>query len=846
MTPLLLGTSLWSWAIAGGDSAGGNGLRHRFTSRLIDGFDQWWQPPAAVAAAVGIAAVVIWMYRRDAGELSRPLRGLLTLLRLAAVAAILVACLDVERVAEHEIEFPSRVAVLVDSSGSMSLADAASGGSERGGSEPADPAAVPPAAATRSEQALGILDAGGLLEALRRRHEVSIWRFDADAEPLATLPRSQAAATEPAADWRAALVPQGSETRIGEAVARLFDREPAGTLAGVILLSDGGHNAGLDPLAAAAALGRAGVALEPIGLGSDVLPANVRVADVLAPARVFPGDGFAVTAYLQAQGLAGRAVPVELWEQPLAEGAPAADPAADPSVAAVAGGRLIDTRDVVLADDGELAAVRFDVAGLRPPGSRQVVVRVRPPAEDRSPRDDTGSAAVEVVDRVTQVLLMAGGPGREYQFMRNLLHRDPSFQVDVLLGTAAPGVSQDARRILDGFPPADAALAAYDAVVAIDYDWRSLDPAAISRLERWVARESGGLVLIAGGVHMDAWLGDTATRPLRGLFPVELRRPGQLSTGTAGEEEPMPLEFTRDGLEAEFLWLAAGREASRTVWADFPGVFSCHPAGDAKPGATVYARVARPGAAAGEPRRIYLAGQFYAAGSVLYVGSAELWRLRSVQADAYDRLVPQLVRHVSQGRLAQGSRRARLLVDRDRYPVGAAVQVRLVIADEGLFAAAASRPPVCRGIGPDGELVTIPLAAEPDRPGTLAGSFVAGREGPWRIEVDAAAGLAGEPLVRRLQVQLPDRELARPRLDRGLLEQLAKATGGTARFPAPGQWSAADTEAVVAALPDRSRREYESAAADLDFKRQLNTALLAAGCGCLCLEWIIRRLARLA
>jgi len=832
-----LGFSLWGWALGGGDPVVADGLRHRFTSRLIESFDQWWQPPAAVAAAVGIATLVVWIYRRDAGDLSRPLRGLLTILRLAAVAAILVACLDVERIDEHEIEFPSRVAVLIDTSASMSLADAPTGGSG-----PADPAAPPPTAATRSDQALGILDEGELLDALRRRHEVSIWRFDADAEPLATLPRAEAGVAEPAADWRVALVPQGSETRLGDAVVRLFDREPAGTLAGVVLLSDGGHNAGLDPLAAVATLERAGVRLEPIGLGSDILPANVRVADVLAPARVFPGDGFAVTAYLQAQGLAGRTVPVELWEQPTADGAPAADPAGPP----LAGGRLIDTRDAVLADDGELAAVRFDVAGLRAPGSRLLVVRVRPPAEDRTPRDDAASAAVEVVDRVTQVLLMAGGPGREYQFMRNLLHRDPSFQVDVLLGTAAPGVSQDARRILDAFPPADAALAAYDAVVAIDYDWRSLDPAAIARLERWVARESGGLVLIAGGVHMDAWLGDTATRPLRGLFPLELRRPGQLPTGTTGEEEPMPLEFTRDGLEAEFLWLAAGREASRSVWADFPGVFSCHPAGDAKPGATVYARVARPGAAASEPRRIYVAGQFYAAGSVLYVGSAELWRLRGVQADAYERLVPQLVRHVSQGRLAQGSRRARLLVDRDRYSVGATVQVRLVIADEGLFAAAASRPPVCRGIGPDGELVSIALAAEPDRPGALQGSFMAAREGAWRVEVDAAAGLAGEPLVRRLQVQLPDRELARPRLDRGLLEQLAAATGGTARFPARGQWSAADTQAIVEALPDRSRREYETGGVDLDFKRRLNTALLAAGCGCLCLEWIIRRLARLA
>jgi hypothetical protein len=60
---------------------------------------------------------------------------------------------------------------------------------------------------------------------------------------------------------------------------------------------------------------------------------------------------------------------------------------------------------------------------------------------------------------------------------------------------------------------------------------------------------------------------------------------------------------------------------------------------------------------------------------------------------------------------------------------------------------------------------------------------------------------------------------------------------------------AATAEAVTtlaAALPDRSRREYETGAADTGFKQRLNAALLAVGCGCLCIEWILRRLARLA
>lgn len=781
-------------------------VQHRLSSRLLDGFDDWWQMPATVLAAAAVAAYVVWMVRRDAVDLSRPLVALLAVLRLGALAAVAVAILDVERIAEHEIALPSRVAVLVDSSASMSLAD---------GTDPA---------ATRAAQAADVLESD-LLAAVLPRHEVSVWRFDADAAAVLRLSSTAAgsAAATAEADWRAQLAPGGAETRLGEAISEVVAGGAAGTLAGVIVLSDGGQNAGLDPRSAAAAAARAGVAVHAIGVGSDVLPANVRVADLVAPARVFPGDRFAVSAFLQPQGLAGERVRVELVERP------AAAALGDESAA-----RVIDGVEALLGGDGDLVPVRFDVAGLPTPGRRLLAVRVVPPAADRSPADDAQGVDVEVVDRVTQVLLMAGGPGREYQFMRNVLERDKSFAVDVLLGTAAAGISQDARRILDGFPAADEALGGYDSIVAIDYDWRLLEPAAQARLERWVAGESGGLVLAAGGVFMDAWLGDPRTATIRGLYPLELRRRGE-PAGAGGGAEPRRLALTRDGSEAEFLRLAGTAAASAAVWQEFPGVYACYPAVGVKPGATVYVRLA-PGPAGEGPA--YLVGQFYGSGSVLAVGSGEFWRLRSLGDDVYERLVAQLVRHVAQGRLMRGSRRGRLIVEQDRVAVGGTVRIRVVTPGTG-------QRPACRAVAPDGSHVVVPLVDEPARPGTLAGGFVATREGGWLVEVEPVAA-GDERLSRRIQVQLPDRELARPRLDRGVLSQLATATGGSVRCLADGGFTRAAAEAIAAALPDRSRREYETGAADVAFKRRLNAALLAVGAGCLCLEWVVRRFARLA
>jgi hypothetical protein len=853
--------------------------RQRLTSGRLEGFTEWWQGPLTLLVVLGVGAAVVWLYRRDSAELSPRLAAGLALLRVAAMLCLLAAWLDFERRTEHELIFPSRVAVLIDSSGSMALpeaatalggngavpAAAASGGDA--GPLPADESAAQAPPASRLARAMKLLEADGLLEALGKTHEVSLWRFDAGAEPLAVVPHRDRLrkdeASQPAAAgasgeqettggddafggagsggaaWQQLVTPSGYETRLGEALLQVADREPLDVLAGVIVLTDGATNAGVDPRVAAAELGEARVPVLPLGIGSEQLPANIRVADVTAPSRVFPDDRFAVTASLQQQGFEGATVRCELLE-------------IETDAETFQGGRVIDAIDVRLAEEGDLAAVRFDVPGLTTPGRRSLAVRVTPqaaPLRDDNARDNAQVVEVEVIDRVTQVLLMADGPTREYQFMRNVLKRDESFAVDVLLSTAREGSSQDARAILPVFPQTPDELDRYDVIVAFDYDWRNLDAIELSRLERWVEQESGGLVLVAGPVSMEGWLSAAKTEVIRKLSPVELRsQPRLLLESPASREDPMALEFTTDGLDAEFLWLGDSRLASQRVWEEFPGVYACYDAGDAKPGGTVYARTRRSvaGTVAEDQNPIFLAGQFYGSGTVFALGSGELWRLRAVDIAAFERLTTQMVRHVSQGRLLRGSRQIQLLVDRDRYALGATVDLRVVLRE----GADADRQPRCETVNPAGERQEVTLSADPVRPGELRGSFVVPSEGSWRIQASfpgpAADAEPAAAVSRRIVVRLPDRELKSPKLDRGSLEQVAGVTGGRARFPSLEAWTRADTEAVVSSLQDRSRHEFQSGAIDTAFKQSLHFGLLFAGIGLLCTEWVLRRFARLA
>src|SRR5690606_25680977 len=154
------------------------------------------------------------------------------------------------------------------------------------------------------------------------------------------------------------------------------------------------------------------------------------------------------------------------------------------------------------------------------------------------------------------VLLFAGGPAREYVFLRNLLHRDKDVEVDVLLQSAQPGVSQDASRILDEFPTTREEMFAYDCLVAIDPDWQQLSAEQLDLVQRWVGDQAGGLIVIPGPIHTDAWVQSAAMGKVRTLYPVEFhKRFSLLEDSRYGSREPWPIEFTREGLEAEFLWL---------------------------------------------------------------------------------------------------------------------------------------------------------------------------------------------------------------------------------------------------------------------------------------------------
>ncbi len=908
----------------------------------LQAMSQWWHWLVLAAVCAAVLTWVIGVYRKDSVELSRGLRWALIALRVLALAGVLFYFFNLEKRTERQLVKNSRVLLLVDTSQSMGLPDS--------------PSPSGPEGKTRIRQVVETLASGELLEQLRQRHDVVVYRFDQTSRPAEvasfakrdsaeagtvvvsaadayrqslresrwaavcaglvlfggvffvltyaivvrrsrdpergswTLPAGvfalilglvvlavanlrnpavdflavigwretadagrasvQGTTDRPAADearqpkeidWQTELAARGLQTRLGDAVRYLVTKERGGPIAGLVVFTDGRRNEGIEHTAAASLARLAEVAIYPVGLGSDRRPTNVRVVDLEAPERVYPGDRFTLTGYLQASGMPGRSVEVRLTS------APTGVPDREKS-------ETIEQDDrVELGGEGEIVTVKFEVTPNEA-GRRTYQLAVKSPAGDGNPRDDSKTANVEIVERKTRVLLIAGGPSREYQFLRNMLYRDKDTASDVWLQTGVPGISQESNELLFNFPETADELFEYDCIVAFDPDWARLDLLQIKNLEQWVADKAGGLVVIAGPIHTPQWAnvrqGDSRLDTIRALYPVVFYSSGlaTLGVGRFGGEEPWPLQFTREGLEAEFLWLEDTAVTSEAAWATFDGVFGYYAVKDPKPAARVYAKFSDPNTAIDTQLPIYLASHFYGAGRVFFQASGEMWRLRTVDEAYFERYYTKLIRWVAQGRLLQDSRHGTLLVDKDRCLLGETVGVQARLTD-AQGQPQSSGEVVATLIQPDGGRVKLTLKTVEGgaREGMFAGQFTAVQEGDYRVELRPPSGELDELLVREIRVLAEELETKQPERNDPLLLDMAQTTGGAyyvGMDAATGRIRGQPP--LVNVLQPQDQVTYLPGLPDPDFERRLMGWLMALICGALCLEWLLRRLSRLA
>lgn len=839
----------------------------RYEFARLAGFENWQYAVLGLVCLV-VIGFVIWMYRRDSVELKPGVGVLMMFLRLAAFAGLLLHFLDLQKRSDV-IKTDNSVAVLaIDTSASMLRNDTNDVG-------------LVPTGPARIQTVIDALKNKDLIEKLRQTHDVVLYHFDSEASRIGGVKKlgtddPQAAENDPAEpqpaptkqepgastaapaspalpadpklwNWEQLLAAGGAESRYGQTLRQLIYEERSKPLSGVLMIGDFAHNSGLAPEEGVKAANEVGLPIHTAAIGSTKTPVNAAIADFRAPPRVYPDDKFQINALIQGSGINGRNVDVKLYVK---ETDPALKDDGKP-------GDLVVSETVLLRKN-EDAVFAYESPGIKTAGRQTYTLVLEGLPDDSNPADNKSQVDVEIVERKNRVLLFAGGATREYQFLRNQLRRDKYTVVDVILQNAREGISQDANQILDDFPRTFQELTGtknamgedeggYDVIVAFDPDWRKLDEEQLTALDRWLARESGGLVVVAGPVFMDAWLendGDNIKK-IRSFYPVEFdRRLLAIDNSKFVNEIPWPMEFTPEGQAADFLWLGSTADESSRAWSDFPGVYGFYQVSKAKPGAIVYNYFSNPDAAiSGKP--IYFAEQFYGSGRVFYMGSGEMWRLNEEGLGYFEQFYTKLLRHVSQGRLLRGSRLGTLLLDRDRYIQGTTIPVRAQL--QNLRQEPLETDKVELGISlPDGGLAkSVELKPDPSRRGFYQGQFNAAQVGTYQLQLTHPEG--SDVIMKRIQVSTPQLEVDNPQRDDTLAKHIAISTKGQPFIGMDEVVVAFNDDAVLAKMfPDQKKTKLEATSNDREFQEEWSKWLMLGIVGFLCAEWILRRLCRLA
>ncbi|MFP6764153.1 MAG: hypothetical protein VB858_11055, partial [Planctomycetaceae bacterium] len=733
------------------------------TFRAIE-YDLPQTPTMWLVSIIGLVlftGIILYTYLRDTAQLHPVWKVWLLLLRLASIAGIIIIAINPQERTQKLAFRPSQVAVLIDRSLSMQFPEQQPAGTQVTGDSSASGTNNSQNDRTRAEAVEQLFASSELIETLQKNHTVSVYSFESKLNGPHAIFRSQdprvaeiATAvnsgedgdSEPSpssTDWAEIARPAGLETRLGESLTDLIRQISDRSLSGIVVVSDGGSNAGVDPESAVELARNARTRLITIGTGSTEQPINLQVASLQAPSDVHIGDPFEIAAFVQGQGMAGRRAVVELLSKPEnIDGAPG----------------QVASREITLGEDGVPVKVPFE-QDPEQAGNYEYFIRIRPTTNitELSEDDNERRKSINVVDRKTRLLMMAGGPMRDYRFVRNMLYRHSAVQADVWLQTAelSGAVSQESNELLVNFPDSKEKLYEYDVILAFDPDWELLNEEQVELLTEWVFSQAGGMILVAGDVHMPDTASASKLEKLRELIPVV---PNSFTIDLGPDRamsQPYSFEFTREGREAGFLQLSDDPVESTDIWREFTGVYSCYPTSGAKSGATVYAHFSDPLQTTSYGQPILLASQYYGAGRVLYLGSPEIWRIRSIDEEYYERFWTKAIREVGQARLKRGTNRGTVILERNQYVLGQTVRVRTQLVDPQFNPLTAESIEV-EVYDPQGrpKIPPLKMLRDTSREGQYVGNFRLSAAGTWKIEVPVPQ--SREVLSEKIDVVLPN------------------------------------------------------------------------------------------
>lgn len=592
-------------------------------------------------------------------------------------------------------------------------------------------------------------------------------------------------------------------TDIASALEYALKTVPSENLAGVLVLSDGRHNAHKAVEDAARTLGVQDAPINSVVIGSRKGPKDASVLLVAAPESIYLGDKIVIKADLKFDGMRGESARVSLLYS----------------------GAVVDEVDLRIPEENYRFTQRFRHAPEEK-GIFKYSLRIEDIDGELYHSNNQWDFETAVTDDRTNVLIIDGTPRWEFRYLRNLFYgRDKSVHLQFILtepdtiegaGRRSRIAASAGRKFGDAeataLPESLEEWLKFDAIILGDINPNYFTNEQWEHIEYCVSRRGAMLVLIAGPRFMPhAYSGEA----FADMCPINYHRSNGTQYGSP--DEAFRIEATSEGRNHIILQQASSRALNARIWGGIPPIMWRHEVESTKEGATVLA-YAKPllvdedraltrieDAQSVEQAIEQLASrkqyerenplvviQKYEMGKVAMFCTDRTWRLRYRVGDTYHhRLWGQVLRWGTGVNLRSGTDLVRLGTDQLSYTPHDPIKVTAKVIDEE------SRPVLDDKITvtlykDDREVLSKRLDYLEDSNGLYEGLLNPIDE-PGRYRLELKGKKAGKLLAKdnlkwietqlRIVITKNPIELAELTASREIPTRMASLTGGAVAFP---------------------------------------------------------------
>jgi hypothetical protein len=421
-----------------------------------------WDPLFPIPVVVGfgclLVAATVFGYLRIGAGIPRSRNLLLTGLRCAGIAGVLLLLLQPSRIETIPPPPVNRVTIIgVDSSNSMKQDDMPAG--------------------TRTEAAMESLRDAELIDASGNPagNSLRFFKFAEDAEPATTFK------------------PEGKSTLFHTSVQTMLGSLRAGESARAMLLFTDGHDFELVNPAKTGFVARqrqTPIYAVPMGKQGKVRDVSVRITGFQP--YTYVKQKSRITAALRCIGIELETVRVELLRD----------------------GKVVQSRDVQTGDSSEVP-VDFEVVEEKT-GQYEYEVRTLAVRNETELENNAALTFLNVIDQQIQVLFLEGSPYWDTTFLQRSLLRNDKMNVDSVVKFTkekARSIRKDPKLGPLTIPENPADWRRYDVVILGRGIEDILNPAQLRGLEAHV-RDGGGAVIFARGPAFSGALAQNELEPV--------------------------------------------------------------------------------------------------------------------------------------------------------------------------------------------------------------------------------------------------------------------------------------------------------------------------------------------